>query len=105
MEKASRVMYTIANIFNWICLIGSVALVVLGILTLTHVGEFTNQPLFNIVYGAVMFIVCLILISMTRIAKDKKSSKGWDVLFIVLGAITWDPFYVLGGIFGVLARK
>ena len=105
MERASRVMYTIANIFNWIDLILSIGMIVFGILGLTHVMNDIDQPLFLLVYGIVMFLICCLLVSMVRIAKAKNSSKGWDVLFIVLGVLAWNPFYVLGGIFGVVARR
>ena len=108
MERASRVMYTIANIFNWISLVLAAFLVVSGILCLVHVEAFVqavDTPWFNIVYGVVMFLVCLAIITLVRIAKAKGSSKGWDVLFIVMGAVTWNPFYILGGIFGLVAPR
>lgn len=107
MERASRVMYSIANIFNWIDLILTAGLIVLAVLNLCNVPNVpvVNQPIPTIVLAAIAFLVCLILISMVRIAKAKNSSKGWDVLFIVLGVIAWNPFYVLGGIFGVIARR
>lgn len=106
MERASRVMYSIANIFNWIDLILHVVLIVFAVLTLCHVGDFNvSEPIISIVISGIGFLVCLLLISMVRIAKAKNSSKGWDVLFIVLGVIAWNPFYVLGGIFGVIARR
>lgn len=106
MEKASRIMYTIANIFNWVDLALHIALIVFAVLTLCHVGDFNvSDPIISIVFSGIGLLVCLILISMVRIAKAKNSSKGWDVLFIVLGVIAWNPFYVLGGIFGVIARR
>lgn len=106
MERASRVMYTIANIFNWVDLVLHIALIVFAVLTLCHVDGFTvSEPIISIVFSGIGLLVCLLLISMVRIAKAKNSSKGWDVLFIVLGVIAWNPFYVLGGIFGVIARR
>lgn len=105
MERASHVMYSIANIFNWIALILSVVGAVFAILTLVHVGDFVTQPIPFLVYCIIVFIFCLVIISMVRIAKDRKSSKGWDVLFIVLGVLAMNPFYILGGIFGVIARR
>ena len=110
MERASRVMYTIANIFNWIALVLAVFLVVSGILYVANVQDFmkvvtVDSPWFNIVYGVLMFLVCLAIITLVRIAKAKGSSKGWDILFIVMGAVTWNPFYILGGIFGLVAPR
>ncbi len=106
MERASRVMYTIANIFNWVDLVLHALLIVFAVLTLCHVDGFTvSEPIISIVISGIGLLVCLVLISMVRIAKAKNSSKGWDVLFIVLGVIAWNPFFVLGGIFGVIARR
>ena len=36
-------------------------------------------------------------------SKAKGSSKAWDVLFIVLGVLGANIFYILGGIFGLVA--
>ena len=110
MGKASRIMYSIANIFNWILLICSIAGIVLSSLVMAHVisGDFLKDIPFigvgSLVYYIVVFIVCLITIALVRKAKAKGTSKGWDILFIVLGVLDWNVFYILGGIFGILAR-
>ena len=109
MEKASRVMYTIANIFNWIIAILSLAGIVLSILSIAHVLPENDYSVYLGVTGLVCciltFLVALATIFLVRIAKSKKSSKGWDVLFIVLGVLDGNVFYILGGIFGLLAVK
>ena len=53
----------------------------------------------------VVALACLITIWMVRKAKAEGSSKAWDVLFIIIGIFDANIFYVLGGIFGVLARR
>ena len=112
MERASRVMYSIANFFTWILAIFSIAGIVLSILTMTKVIPIPDDPMVNmilgvggIVYFAIILIVALITIAMVRRAKDKNSSKGWDVLFLVLGILGGNVFYVLGGIFGLVAVR
>ena len=45
----------------------------------------------------------LLLIMMVRIAKARGSSKAWDFLFIILGILSGNIFYILGGIFGLFA--
>ena len=109
MHKASAIMYSIANIFNWIMLIVSIIGIVLSILVGVGVlaADVADAPLgFGfLAYFIVMFIAAVIIISMVRKAKAKGTSKGWDVLFIILGVLSANIFYVLGGIFGVCANK
>ena len=109
MEKASRVMYSIANFFTWILAILSIAGIVFCILAMTHVlPEGIDTTYFNvggIVGYSIILIVAIITISMVRRAKAAGSSKGWDVLFLVLGIIGCNIFYFLGGIFGLVARR
>lgn len=108
MHKASAVMYTIANIFNWIALIFAIAGIVLSILGGTNAVPSLKEAGFGfayLVYFIIVLIACLIIIAMVRRAKAKGTSKGWDILFIVLGVLGSNIFYVLGGIFGLFARK
>ena len=108
MHKASAVMYGIANFFNWIVLICAIAGIVLSILGGTNLVPSVREAGFSfahLAYFIVVLIASLILISMVRMAKKKGTSKGWDVLFIILGVLASNIFYVLGGIFGLFARK
>ena len=59
----------------------------------------------SLVYFAVVLISAIIIIAMVRRAKARGTSKAWDVLFIILGALSSNIFYILGGIFGLFARK
>ena len=103
MHKASAVMYSIANIFNWIVLIGSIAGIILSILNKAGI---TNIDLgYGLVFFIIAFIVALIIISLVRKAKAKGTSKFWDVLFIILGVLSANIFYILGGIFGCCESK
>lgn len=108
MHKASYVMYSIANFFTWILVVVCVAGIVSAVLGLTNVVPDLAKAGFtwgHLVYFIVVLIVSLITISMVRMAKKKGTSKGWDFLFIVLGVLGANIFYVLGGIFGLFARK
>lgn len=108
METASRVMYSIANIFTWILALAAAALIVFCSLSMAHVIQLNDASLFDVghlVYYIVVLIVALITIALVRTAKAKNTSKGWDILFIVLGVIGGNPFYILGGIFGVVAPR
>ena len=112
MQKASALMYTIANIFNWVSLICALLGIVFSVLAIAGVGpELKDIPLIGVigvgslVYFIVMLLACIVIIWMVRKAKAKGTSKGWDVLFIVLGVLSDNIFYILGGIFGLIARK
>ena len=104
MERASRVMYSIANFFTWILVVLSIIGIVFSILTIAHVVD-AGLTVGHLIWFIIVLVVALVTISLVRIAKDKHSSKGWDVLFIVLGVIGGNIFYILGGIFGVVAVR
>ena len=109
METASRVMYSIANFFTWIIALLSLTGIVFSALQGAHVLP-DSWNLQNLGWGTmtwfiILFLVSIITISLVRIAKNKNSSKGWDVLFLVLGIIGGNIFYILGGIFGIVAIR
>ena len=109
MEKASAVMYSIANFFTWIivllCIVGIVftSLDIAGVMAIFTEGDYSNIT--SLVALIVLLIVSLITIAMVRRAKAKGSSKAWDVLFLILGIVGGNIFYILGGIFGIVARR
>ncbi len=113
MEKASKVMYVIANIFSWIEVVLCATMIVFISLAMANIGNF-GQILADqgvvagipaIVAFSIAILVNLVLIALVRKAGDKKTSKGWDILVLILGIIGWNVFYILGGIFGLVARK
>ena len=107
MEKASKVMYSIANFFTWIIVILCIVSIVFSSLSLAHVikdaDAFLNVG--SLVGTIIVLIVSLITIWMVRRAKASDSSKAWDVLFLILGIFGGNIFYVLGGIFGIVAPR
>jgi len=107
METASKIMYTIANIFTWILVFLCVAGIVLSALAMAHIMKVTDAygSTKLLVYYIVTLVIALVSISLVRIAKGKNTSKGWDILFIVLGFIGSNIFYFLGGLFGLIAPR
>ena len=110
MERASKVMYSIANFFTWILVILSIVGIVFAVLGIVGViameGDLAALAgIGTIVYLSIILIVGLITIAMVRRAKANGSSKGWDVLFMILGIIGGNIFYFLGGLFGLIARR
>ena len=106
MEKASKVMYSIANFFTWVLVVFCIAGIVIASLSLANVIKDVDfSPLGLIISLSIILIVSLITIAMVRRAKADNSSKGWDVLFIILGVFGGNIFYILGGIFGLVAPR
>jgi uncharacterized membrane protein HdeD (DUF308 family) len=110
MEKASKVMYKIANVFNWILLVCGIIFLIFGILVNTGAIQATGSDPEAIAAGAVTLIVFgvwfiidpIVMIVLTRKAEKAGASKGWDILFLVLGIIGENVFYFLGGLFGLI---
>ena len=109
MERASRVMYSIANFFTWLLVIVSIVGIVFCALNLAHVEmngfDLSAFSLGNMIYLIIILLVAIITIAMVRRAKSQGSSKGWDLLFLILGILGANIFYFLGGLFGLIARR
>lgn len=110
MEKASKVMYSIANFFTWILVILSIVGIVFAVLGIVGViameGDLAALAgIGTIVYLSIILVVGLITIAMVRRAKANGSSKGWDLLFMILGIVGGNIFYFLGGLFGLIAHR
>jgi len=111
MEKASKVMYKIANVFNWVVVVLGIAGIVFSILGLTGVLSGPEFAAFNGIFvGTLIFFIWIlvfsvILIITTRVAYKKGSGRGWDVIFLILGIIDVNLFYFLGGLFGILSKE
>lgn len=109
MEKASSVMYSIANFFTWILVILSIVGIVFCGLSLAHVNipnvDLSQFSVGTMVYFIVILLVGLITIAMVRRAKKQGTSKAWDLLFLILGILGANIFYFLGGLFGLIARR
>ena len=110
MGTASRVMYSIANFFTWIivitCLAGIVVFPLMMVGIIDNTSGYSSASLIGVVvYLVIVLIFSLIAISMVRIAKARGTSKGWDLLFVIIGVLAGNIFYVLGGIFGLLALR
>lgn len=108
MEKASKVMYTIANIFTWVIAVLAIFGIVFSALRVANVNLDVDMSRFNtgtLVYFIVLLLVSILTIVLVRIAKDDRTSKMWDVLFLIIGIIGGNIFYFLGGLFGLIADR
>ncbi len=109
MERASSVMYSIGNFFTWLLAIVSIVGIVFCGLNLAHVNipnvDISGLTVGNLVYFSIVLLVAIFTIGLARRAKKQGTSKGWDLLFLILGIIGANIFYFLGGLFGLIARR
>lgn|SRR5574344_643009 len=111
MGQASKIMYKIANVFNWIVVVISLLAIVFSILGMcgVNLGDTkldTNVGFGTSLFGAIwLFVFAVVLIILTRIAYKSGSGKGWDILFLILGILDGNIFYFLGGLFGLLSKN
>ena len=119
MKNASEIMYKIGKIINIIMIPVSVLLLVIGaaLIATTPVStEMTPEQLQQIATGSssigygVYFLITSVLSIIICPMKHKEIANGSTeiaprVFLIVFGAIADNIFYVLAGIFGLVARS
>ena len=115
MKNASEKMFRYGNLVNRIYFIISLILVPLGILLmiLGVVQDPVNQSLVDSgskslgwgIYFLVMTILCFILVFKAQREIPNKDPKNFGpyIVSIVFGVLSENPFYVLAGIFGIIA--
>ena len=118
MGKASKIMYTIGRIFNIVELVCCALMIIAGvILTALSAGgtideaqvEALGSGIGLLVAGVVSFIIVLVVYFLATKAQktigNGTTEKGPHIMMIVVGAISGDLFYLLGGIFGIIAEN
>lgn len=122
MKNASSIMYTIGKVFNIIGLFLYAGLMALGIVARALAKDIYERRTPGATYteadvrivgtvlmviGIVMIFVSLVVLIIASIAKSKLKNNNRDiaphVVMIVIG-IFGDIFYLLGGVFGVVAE-
>ena len=126
MKNASKTMFNIGHIVTIIYLILGALLAIIGIIVCivggvglaAAAGDAEAEAATAAAVGAggtcigwgiyflVTSIVCLILVGKAKreLADESKSNKKPFIVTIVVGAIASNPFYILGGIFGLIAE-
>lgn len=113
MRNASRVMYKIGRIFSFVLLaLFAVLFVVYSILLVVHIIQGVDAAVIGADIGTMIWaliwtgLVIVLIILATRAIKNMEEdakANGPHIVMIVFGAITGDIFYLLGGIFGLIA--
>ncbi|MBR0295407.1 MAG: hypothetical protein IJQ67_05860 [Bacilli bacterium] len=108
MKTASRVMYFIARIFLVIAIISIIVGLVfsiIGIFRSEGDARITNIS-YTIVLGIFLLIEFIVFGITSRALRDLKSARNAKhnhILCLILGIISCDVFFILGGIFGLVA--
>ena len=115
MKNTSRTMFNIGNIVN-ICYIGLGALLALLGTILIIVGAVSDDPalvssavscLIWGIYLLVAAILCFVFVGKAKkeLADESNRDNKPFIITIVFGAISGNPFYILAGIFGLIAES
>ena len=115
MRNSSQIMYKIGRIFSFI-LVGLYALLAIlnTIWLIVHIVDGASaagitSDVLGIVFALIwiaLTIVCIVLATkaIKDMQEDAKNNQP-HIIMIVFGAICGDVFYVLGGIFGLIANN
>lgn len=120
MKNASKTMFNIGNIFTIIYLILSILFIIIGIVTsvIGGIGVANNEEgaaalvasggtlIGTGIYLLIASILCLIFVGKAKreLANETTRRPAPFIITIVFGAIDWNVFYVLAGIFGLIAE-
>lgn len=122
MKEASKIMYLIGTIFNVISIVFELLMLVLGIVATAFYKEIYEQQslpkaytesqiksagLGLIIGCAIALIISIVVLILALRARKKLNNNATDtiphIVMIVIGAFG-DIFYLLGGIFGLVAE-
>ena len=111
MKNASKTMYRIGNIFTYIFIGLGALLFIIGLICVIAGDAAVNAAggscLGTGIYFLVTSILCLVFVSKAQkeLEDESKENKTPFIITIVFGAIADNVFYVLAGIFGLIAES
>ena len=114
MGNASKTMYHIGRIFNFIGIFVSALLVVIGLI-IGIAGSVAGEgwaasgwslfSTFLFWYLPVYIVMYILSGKALNSINDGANNKTPHIIMIVCGALSQDIFYLLGGIFGLIAES
>ena len=110
MKENSKLMYRLGRIFSFVFLGIACGLFVLHmILMIVHIvqekdfGNDISRMISTSIWIVLLIVlICLATRAMVSIENEPKNNSP-HIVMIVFGALTGDIFYILGGIFGLVA--
>ena len=117
MKNASNKMFRIGDIVNTIYMVVASILIPIGIILLC-VGYFREEPDQQMIdsgkhllrwgiYMTVATILAIIFVTKSKkeLADENRKNISPFIVTIVFGAVSHNPFYVLAGVFGLIAES
>ena len=116
MKNAAKTMYTISKIFDIIEIALSGVLILVSLIISALAGSVAENPdelkgsmialmVVGLIYIAI-FIVAIVLVNKALNDVEEESNRlGIHITMIVIGAVSWNVFFLLGGIFTIIDRK
>lgn len=110
MKNASKTMFNIGNIFNIVLIALGALLVLIGIICFAAGGPEAAAPAGYCIGWGIYFLVtsilCLVFVGKAKKELEDESRKDNKpfIITIIFGAISDNVFYVLAGIFGLIAE-
>ena len=110
MKNASKTMFNIGNIFTIVLIALGALLVLIGIICFAAGGPEAAGPAGYCIGWGIYFLVtsilCLVFVGKAKKELEDESRKDNKpfIITIIFGAISENVFYVLAGIFGLIAE-
>ena len=109
MKHSSKVMYAFGKVFSLILL--AIALTLIAVFSTLMTIKLINGEglhyLSEVIRGSVWLVFILIAIFMTpntlKAIEENERDNASHIVMIVFGALSSNIFFVLGGIFGIIA--
>ena len=121
MKTASKVMYTIGRIFNIFAIVVSIIILILGIVCIAAPDRIAGASedladadaakaygIVLVITGVILLViyavVCILAGHASRSLNNGRKDNAPHILMIIVG-VFGDIFYLLGGIFGLVAEN
>ena len=119
MKNASQIMYKIGKIINIVVIVIFAILIVVNIVTLgaaaavdgdveakaVAIGAAVGGMVTSIIFLALAIVALVVANKAINAIGDGQENRKPHIICIVMGAISENPFYILGGIFGLIAES
>ena len=111
MRQASKTMYKIGKIWNLVALgllalwfVLSLILLIIDAVNGRSVANEVSNMIVALLEAVANILVLIIMPKQEKAMEQDKTAPAPHIVLIVFGAISWNPFLILGGIFGLVAN-
>ena len=111
MRDTSNTMYKIGKIWNIVALalcgvwfLVEFILLIVAAINGWYVGGYVSGMITALFEAAFNLVVLIIMPKQLKTADEDKTNPAPHIVLIIFGALSWNPFLILGGIFGLVAN-